>query len=88
VAALFSREEDTDVHRLNFRMNETGKLIAYAHLRFPPHVFIRYFNAQETGFILTAHEERIKRVFERVMTPELALKLIDAGIRFERGAEA
>ena len=67
-------------------MNETGKLIAYTHLQFPPDVFIRSLDAQKTGFVLTAHEERIKRVFERVMTPDLALKLVDAGIRFERAA--
>ena len=86
VSALFAHEADTDVHKFAFRMNGEGKLTAYSHLRLSPDVFIRYFDYQKTGFVLTVHEERLKKVFERVMTPELALKLIEAGIIFERAA--
>jgi hypothetical protein len=47
---------------------------------------------QENGELImlnmeTAHEERLKRVFARVMTPELALKLVEAGVLFERAAQ-
>ena len=35
---------------------------------------------------LTAHEERLRRVFEQAMTPELALELLEAGAKLERSA--
>jgi hypothetical protein len=84
VRVLFSHEEDTDVHLFFLKMDGGGKLIAYNKLSFSPEIFIRYFDYQKNGFVLTTHEERLKRVFARVMSPELALKLIEAGVQFER----
>ena len=84
IRALFSHGEDTDVHLLSLKMDRAGKLVAYNELHFPPELFIRYFDHKKNGFVLTAREERLKKVFERAMTPELALKLVEAGICFEK----
>jgi len=86
ITALYSHEEDTNVHRFSFRMDEAGKLTAYTHLQFPPEIFIRYFDYQKNGFTLTSKQNRLKQVFKRVMAPEIALKLVEAGILFEREA--
>ena len=90
IRAFYSCEKDTDLYIFSFKMNETGKLIVYTKRHFSvemfPEIFIKCFDTQTSGFVFTVHEERLKRVFERVMTPELALKMIDAGIRIEKAA--
>ena len=87
ISALFSHEEDTNVHSFSFRVRD-GKLTAYTHLQFPPEIFIRYFDYQKNGYVLTSHEAKLKNVFDRVMTPELALKMVEAGVLFERAAKS
>ena len=87
IHALYSCGEDSDVHRFSIKMREGRKLAAYNHYQFPPEAFIQYFNIQKTGFILTAREKRLKKVFNRVMTPELALKLVEAGVYFQQNTD-
>ena len=86
ITALFSCKDDTDVHKFFLKMDEEGKLIAYSHLQFPPETFIRYFDYKKNGYTLSSHTERLKQVFERVITADLALKLVEAGVCFERTA--
>jgi hypothetical protein len=67
---------------------EDGKLIAYNRCVMPPAFFIQYLTHEKVpflGFVMTKKQERIKKVFERVMTPDLALELVEAGVKLESG---
>jgi hypothetical protein len=67
-------------------MKEDGRLIAYNGWAMPPAAFIQYLKpGKVSGFILTKEQERVKKVFERVMTPELALELVGAGVKLGAG---
>jgi hypothetical protein len=52
---------------------------------FPAGVFINFLDSGKfPGFTLTKNIDRIRFYFERVMTPELALAFIQAGVNLER----
>ena len=86
ITALYSCEADTDVHRLSLKMLEDGKLMAYSHTQFHPEGFLQYFESKKTGYVLTSHTDRLMQVFERVMTADLALKLLETGVYLESKA--
>jgi hypothetical protein len=82
VRGFFSHDEDANVQCYFLKMKEDGKLIAYNGWAMPPAAFIQYLKPGNVpGFVLTKKQERIKKVFERVMTPELALELVEVGAK-------
>ena len=89
IRVLYSCEKDTDIYIFHLKMKEDGKLIAYAKRQFSPELFpeilIQYFDPQR-GYTFTAHEERFSRIFQRVMTPELALQFLKTGMEMEWAA--
>jgi hypothetical protein len=86
VRGFFSHDEDTNVQCYFLKMKEDGKLIAYNGWAMPPGAFIQYLKPGKVpGFVMTKKQERIKKVFDRVMTPELAMELVEAGVKLEAG---
>jgi hypothetical protein len=82
IRAFYSCDEDANnVHRYTFKMRADGKLAAYSHRAMPVKIFIQHLG-QMSGFTLTVHQDRIIKVFGRIMTPELAL--VETGINPER----
>jgi len=80
VRGFFSHDADADVHCYYLKLYG-GKLTGYNRMIMPPEAFIKYLSpGQVPGFKKTEYGQRIKQVFQRVMTPELALSLAEAGI--------
>jgi hypothetical protein len=83
VRGFFAHDADTDVHCFWLKWH-SGKLKGYNRMIIPPVGFVKYLSpGQVPGFKKTEYEQRIKQVFRKVITPELALALTEAGVKFK-----
>jgi hypothetical protein len=66
---------------------DTARLVTIPAAKVQPIEFLNFLTHDKApAFIMTKYTERLKRILEPVMTPDLAVKLAEAGIQFERPA--